>query len=126
MPDPDTQAAFPIPLAPDAATDQPVFAEPWHAQLFALTVKLSEAGHFAWPEWAAHFGAMAERASDAGAPKDGSAYYDVWLAALEDLLVVRGLASKGGLADRKQAWTEAYLKTPHGQPAQLRPGSENP
>ena len=125
MPDHGTPSGFPIPLAPDPTIDLPMFAEPWHAQLFALTVKLSEAGHFAWPEWAAHFGAMAKRASDAGAPKDGSAYYDVWLAALEDLLVDRGLAGNTGLADRKQAWTEAYLGTPHGHTIQLKPTSEN-
>ena len=33
--------------------DGPVFAEPWQAQAFALTVKLSETGHFTWKEWAA-------------------------------------------------------------------------
>ena len=119
MPDGLAQSPPPIPLAPDHATDQPVFAEPWHAELFALTVKLSESGHFAWPEWAAHFGAMLRRAAQAGAPKDGSAYYDIWLAALESLLVDRGLASATGLADAKQAWTAAYLRTPHGQPVQL-------
>ena len=28
--------------------DGPVFAEPWEAQAFALTLKLHEAGHFTW------------------------------------------------------------------------------
>jgi hypothetical protein len=32
---------------------EPVFAEPWQAQAFALAVKLSEQGHFTWQEWAA-------------------------------------------------------------------------
>jgi hypothetical protein len=32
---------------------EPVFAEPWQAQAFALAVKLSEQGHFTWKEWAA-------------------------------------------------------------------------
>ena len=32
---------------------EPVFAEPWQAQAFALAVKLSEQGHFSWKEWAA-------------------------------------------------------------------------
>ncbi|HYZ73379.1 MAG TPA: nitrile hydratase accessory protein, partial [Chthoniobacterales bacterium] len=31
---------------------EPVFAEPWQAQAFALAVKLSEQGHFTWKEWA--------------------------------------------------------------------------
>jgi hypothetical protein len=30
---------------------EPVFAEPWQAQAFALAVKLSEQGHFTWKEW---------------------------------------------------------------------------
>ena len=30
----------------------PVFAEPWQAQVFALTVQLSQAGYFRWREWA--------------------------------------------------------------------------
>ena len=33
--------------------DEPPFREPWEAQAFAMTVKLHEAGHFTWPEWAA-------------------------------------------------------------------------
>jgi len=33
--------------------DEPVFAAPWQAQVFALAVKLSEQGHFSWQEWAA-------------------------------------------------------------------------
>jgi nitrile hydratase accessory protein len=109
----------PLPLSSEGK-EGPRFAEPWHAQLFAITVKLSEQGHFAWPDWAAVFGEELKRASDAGAPKDGSAYYDVWLKALERLLAERGLAGAGELAALKQAWTEAYLETPHGKPVHLK------
>lgn len=98
----------------------PAFAEPWHAQVFAITVKLSAEGHFAWPEWAEQFGAGLKHAAEAGGPSDGSDYYDVWLATLEALLVARGLATKGALSELKQAWTEAYLSTPHGAPVKLR------
>ena len=98
----------------------PRFAEPWHAQLFALTVRLSESGHFSWPDWAAVFAEELEAASAAGAPKDGSAYYDVWLGALERLLRERGLAGAEELVALKQAWEAAYLETPHGQPVKLR------
>ncbi|MEJ1995552.1 MAG: nitrile hydratase accessory protein [Limibacillus sp.] len=111
-----------LPPLPLGAEDEaaPRFAEPWHAQLFALTLRLSESGHFTWPEWAAIFGEELKRASEAGAPKDGSAYYDVWLTALERLLSERGLAAAADLAALKQAWEEAYLATPHGQPVKLR------
>ncbi len=37
----------------EIAAPEPVFAEPWHAQVFAVTVALNEAGRFAWSEWAA-------------------------------------------------------------------------
>ena len=103
----------------------PRFAEPWHAQVFALTVQLSEAGHFPWPDWAAVFSEELEKASRAGAPKDGSAYYDVWLVALERLLNERGLAAASDLARLKQAWKEAYLDTPHGKPVHLKERESN-
>ena len=98
---------------------EPAFAEPWHAQLFALTHALASSGCFTWPDWADHFAAALKRADDDGAPKDGSAYYDIWLAALEDFLIGRGLADAAGLADLKQGWTNAYLSTPHGEPVEL-------
>ena len=98
---------------------EPVFAEPWHAELFAITHTLAAAGHFAWTEWSNHFTAALKEAEEDGAPEDGSAYYDVWLAALEVFLTARGLADAAGLAERKRSWTEAYLATPHGEPVEL-------
>lgn len=55
-----------------------MFAEPWQAQAFALTLKLHEDGAFSWKEWA-------QTLSDelAGDPTDdGSRYYEHWVAAL--------------------------------------------
>jgi len=46
-------------------TDGPVFAEPWHAQAFALAVRLSELGHFTWKEWAEALGARKEAWAEA-------------------------------------------------------------
>jgi nitrile hydratase accessory protein len=104
------------------------FCEPWQAQVFALAVQLSEAGHFTWTEWSEHFGAHLKAAAAARGPLDeftpmpavdSPEYYDVWLDALESLLVQRGLARAGELAELKEAWTEAYLQTPHGMPVEL-------
>jgi nitrile hydratase accessory protein len=103
-----------------------VFAEPWHAQLFAITMRLAQAGHFTWTEWSEHFGAVQAAKALAGAPDDGSAYYDAWLPALESLLIERDLADAGDLADIKDAWTEAYLETPHGEPVQLKASAPRP
>jgi nitrile hydratase accessory protein len=100
----------------------PVFAEPWQAQAFALAVKLSEAGHFTWTEWAQMLGAELRAAAARGEPDDGSHYYHHWLAALERLVTEKGLTSSSALATRKQAWAEAYRRTPHGLPVVLGGG----
>ena len=44
----------------------PVFAEPWQAQVFALAVQLSAAGHFTWTEWATALGAQLQAAAGRG------------------------------------------------------------
>jgi nitrile hydratase accessory protein len=97
----------------------PVFAEPWQAQAFALTVRLSEQGHFTWHEWTTTLADELRGAANAGEPDDGSRYYEHWLAALERLVTAKGLAERTALVTRKQAWTEAYLRTPHGRPVEL-------
>ena len=97
----------------------PVFAEPWQAQAFALAVKLSEQGHFTWKEWAAALAETLKAAADRGEPDDGTHYYEHWLATLERLVAERGLARQEELLERKEAWTEAYLHTPHGKPVLL-------
>ena len=98
----------------------PVFAEPWQAQAFALAVKLSEAGHFTWKEWAATLADELRNAADRGEPDDGSHYYDHWLAALEHLVTAKGLTDPAALVERKEAWADAYRHTPHGKPIELR------
>ena len=93
----------------------PVFAEPWQAQAFALTLKLHEDGAFTWPEWASAL--SVELASDP--TDDGTRYYDHWVAALEGLVTGRNLAQPNELSARKDAWKDAYLRTPHGKPVEL-------
>jgi nitrile hydratase accessory protein len=100
-------------------TDGPVFAEPWQAQAFALAVKLSEAGHFTWKEWASTLADELRAAAARGEPDDGSRYYDHWLAALERLVTAKGLLDSASLVDRKEEWADAYRHTPHGKPIEL-------
>src|SRR4029077_21265917 len=94
----------------------PVFAEPWEAQAFALAVKLSEQGHFTWKEWASALADELRAAADRGEPDDGSRYYHHWLTALERLVEIKSLTDSAALATRKEAWAEAYRRTPHGKP----------
>ena len=99
-------------------TVEPVFAEPWHAQAFALAVELVAAGAFAWSEWTA---ALAAELAAAGGHEadDGSHYYEAWLRALEHLLARKGIADPAAIAARQSAWEQAYHSTPHGQPVAL-------
>jgi nitrile hydratase accessory protein len=104
----------------------PVFAEPWEAQAFALAVKLSEQGYFTWKEWASALADELRAAVDRGEPDDGSHYYHHWLAALERLVMAKGLTDRASLETRKEAWAEAYRHTPHGKPVELAAASRGP
>ena len=104
---------------------EPVFAEPWQAQAFALAVKLSEQGHFTWKEWAAALADELKAAATRGEPDDGSHYYDHWLGALEHLVTAKGLAGSATLLARKEACAEAYRSTPHGMPVKLATNSDD-
>ena len=98
----------------------PVFAEPWQAQAFAMAVQLSAAGHFTWTEWTTALGAQLHTAAARGEPDDGSRYFEHWLAALEQLVTEKQLTDLTALRARKDAWADAYRRTPHGQPVELR------
>ena len=98
---------------------EPVFAEPWHAQVFALTVSLNESGHLDWPDWASAFGATLARH---GLDRDldgGDDYFTAWVETVEGVLTARGMAAPGDLAALRDAWRQAYLVTPHGEPVRL-------
>ncbi len=90
------------PILPDQPRDGdgPVFAEPWEAQAFALTLKLHEAGHFTWSEWATTLGAEIEAARARGDPDLGDTYYQRWLYGLEVLLEENGLVTRAKIAAR--------------------------
>ncbi len=106
---------------PEMPGDQegPVFNEPWEAQIFALTVRLSEAGHFTWPEWAAVLSQEIRAAQERGDPDLGNTYYQHWLNALERICAEKGLVGREDVSRRRQEWRRAYVHTPHGQPVEL-------
>ena len=75
------------------ADGEPVFAEPWQARAFAITLQLYENGHFTWQEWADQLGAeIAASTSDD--------YYQQWLAALEKITHSKGLLLDDELTTR--------------------------
>jgi nitrile hydratase accessory protein len=105
--------------SPSESASEPVFAEPWHAQAFALAVKLSEQGHFTWSEWSTALALELAAAARRGEVDDGSRYYEHWLVVLERLVTAKGLTDAEALLTRKHAWADAYRHTPHGQPVAL-------
>ncbi|MGA9882099.1 MAG: nitrile hydratase accessory protein [Candidatus Acidiferrales bacterium] len=121
MSQPDSTPPEALAALPHIPRDEsgPVFAEPWQAQAFALAVKLSEQGHFTWKEWAATLADEIKAAANRGEPDDSSRYYHRWLAALERLVTARHLSDPAAMLARKEAWAEAYRRTPHGKPVEL-------
>ena len=114
-------SATPLACEPGAPAEPPVFAEPWQAQAFAMTLALHERGLFTWPEWAQALAREITRAQAAGDPDTGETYYRHWLAALEQLVAVKGAGSEDELQRHRQAWDRAAHRTPHGQPIELQP-----
>ncbi len=96
--------------------DEPVFAEPWQAQAFAMTVKLHEHGLFTWSEWADVLGG---EIAAAGPDDAADNYYHHWLSALEKITEQKGAMSQTERLQRKQAWDRAARATPHGSPIEL-------
>ena len=96
-----------------------VFAEPWQARAFALMLKLRERGHFTATEWSAALSEALRVPTRTDATDESSSYYAHWLAALESLVLTKGLADAQSLSSRKEAWADAYRRTPHGKPVEL-------
>ncbi|MCJ7993282.1 nitrile hydratase accessory protein [Rhizobium cremeum] len=104
------------PGLPKSSEGDPVFAEPWNAQAFAITVHLYERGLFSWGEWAEALSAELHKPDRA---EDGSDYFDGWVAALTGLLVSKGLADAETVLALQESWKRAAEATPHGSPILL-------
>lgn len=104
----------------EVAAPEPVFAEPWHAQVFALTVHLNEAGRFSWGEWVQRFSATLKRHGLSRELDGGEDYFRAWLETLEAFLAEQGVAPRAEAEGMRRRWEEAYLSTPHGAPVHLR------
>ncbi|GGH22211.1 nitrile hydratase accessory protein [Cribrihabitans marinus] len=97
----------------------PVFEQPWHAQVFAMTVHLNETGLFTWPEWTVRFSAVLQRHGLARDLDGGDDYFLAWLDTLESLLSDTAGTEPGEIDALRDAWRRAYLDTPHGTPVRL-------
>lgn len=106
----------------EAAQPEPAFAEPWQARAFAIAILASNQGCFTWSEWTHALSRELRRVSDVGERQVETGYFDCWLAALQSLLVGKGAIAQGELCERKDAWEDAYRRTPHGVPVNLSAG----
>ena len=98
---------------------EPVFDEPWQAQVLAMADSLTRQGAFTPGEWSETLGAELRRAKRDGAADDAASYYQAALRALESLLDGGGAVTHDAITERRDAWERAYLATPHGQPVSL-------
>ena len=98
---------------------EPVFDEPWQAQVLGLAFHLIEQEVFSASQWSDALGAELKSAQARGEPDDAPTYYRSALAALESLLAAEGRIAADNLDERVETWRQAYLNTPHGQPVEL-------
>jgi nitrile hydratase accessory protein len=110
----------PSQIGPLKRTDnEPVFDEPWQAQVLAMADTLSRSGAFTPTEWSEALGEELRRAAEIGAPDNAATYYEAALKALERLLIRVGITTSEIVSDRRDAWVRAYHATPHGHPVRL-------
>ncbi len=84
------------PIALPRRNGELTFAEPWEARAFGMAIALHGQSLFAWPEFAERLCAhLAATADDQTVP-----YYRRWLAALEAVLVERGVLDPADLDHR--------------------------
>lgn len=94
--------------------NEPIFSEPWEAQAFALVIGLYEKDAFTWTEWADVL-SKTIHADDGFTP-----YYELWLKALETIVMQKSLTNETEITNRKSEWQKALLATPHGEPIELQ------
>ena len=97
-------------VAPPTENGELVFEAPWEARVFALAHHLCDAGLYSWDDFRE---ALIEEIAqwDAAHPRgEGYVYYERFQAALEALLVTRGVVAPGAL----EAETALLAARPHG------------
>lgn len=112
----EAEALSKVPAIPRDGVGDVIFAEPWQAEVFAMTLSLYEQGLFTWTEWAEELSTQIRVAQTEGDQDLGDTYYHHWLSALESMVVKKQIGSQDGLQSLYQRWDRAAQQTPHGQP----------
>ena len=100
--------------------DEPVFDEPWQAQVLAMADTLITNGVIEAVDWSDTLGEELRKAQTRRASDNITTYYKAALRALEQLLGEYTDISESEVSDKRDAWEQAYLATPHGQPVKLK------
>ena len=95
------------------------FEQPWHAEVFAVTVHLSETNLFSWEEWTQTLGQHISAANTMRVINGTDDYYLVWLRTLIALLSVKEVTDLETIESMQNRWADAYRNTPHGEPVNL-------
>lgn len=113
-------SSSPILSRPDTAAgeEQPAFAAPWEAQVFALKTHLVETGRLDAGAFAEALGRALRE--DHAPADDGTAYFVAFVTALERSIAA--MASADELAAERDAWLRAAALTPHGAPIEVAKG----
>jgi nitrile hydratase accessory protein len=86
--------------APPRSNGELVFAEPWQSRAFGMAMSLTEAGAFTWDEFRERLIHQISSWESSAAPGECYSYYDCWVAALEQVVVDKGIVATGALSDR--------------------------
>ena len=117
---PSDRSVDALPLAGSSPDGRAVaFAQPWQARAFAIAVLASRQGCFTWSEWTHALGRELQSVADADPSGAAERYFDCWLSALQSLLIGKGALGQTELHERRDAWEDAYRRTPHGMPVNL-------
>lgn len=93
------------------------FREPWHAQLFAITINLYEREIFSWTEWVLMFSENLNEIQTNDC--ESEMYFKAWLTSLEKILLKKNKISAENLKSIMDGWIMAYDSIPHGQAIKL-------
>ncbi|MFT5393142.1 MAG: nitrile hydratase accessory protein [Gammaproteobacteria bacterium] len=98
-------------LAPPMGNGELLFDAPWQGRAFAMARALAEAGLYSWDEFReALIAAIGAWEAEPANEPDQYEYYVCFLAALESILLARGILEQGAL----HSLIDALHARPHG------------
>lgn len=79
--------------APPRRNGELLFGEPWEGRAFGIALALSDHGHVPWEAFRQQLIAAVAAADGTPEAQTRPGYYENWLAALQRLLIERGIVS---------------------------------